>query len=148
MFYARQDLALGSGFGTAIQSRGGPEVKAALEPMGPIGMGKAVMTIAGNLRARHIIHACGPKFHEADMEAKLRRSVEAALDVAGGAGLETIAFPPMGTGFYGVPLELCATVMLDAIRRHLDGPASVREVVICAIDDREFRAFQARMEDL
>jgi O-acetyl-ADP-ribose deacetylase (regulator of RNase III) len=145
VFYAREDLALGSGFGTAIQSRGGPQIKAELGSLGPIAMGKAVMTGAGSLAARHIIHACGPKFHEPDLEAKLRQAVRSALEAAGRAGLEIIAFPPMGAGFYGVPLELCATVMLEVVRQYLDGPTSIREVTIVAMDQREFTPFQSRL---
>ena len=96
VFYAREDLALGSGFGTAIQSRGGAAIKKALEQAGRLGMGEAIVTPAGGLKARHIVHACGPKFQEPDVEGKLRRCVEAVLQAADGAGMATLAFPPLG----------------------------------------------------
>src|SRR5271165_5614120 len=79
VYYAREDLALGSGFGAAIQSRGGDTIKKELAAIGGVRMGGAVMTAAGNLKARHIIHACGPKFQEANLEEKLRACVSAAL---------------------------------------------------------------------
>lgn len=142
VFYARENLDLGSGFGTAIQSRGGGAIKKELEQIGGVRMGEAVITTGGTLNARHIIHACGPKFQEPDQEAKLRACMRSALRLAGGKGLASIAFPPMGAGFYGVPLEMCARVMLEEVREFLNRPCSLREVVICVIDRREFEAFK------
>ena len=146
VFYAREDLELGSGFGTAIQSRGGPAIKGELARIGRVAMGEAVLTAGGSLQARHIIHACGPKFQEADLEAKLRRTVASVFDVATGAGLASVAFPAMGAGFYGVPLALCATVMWETVSSALARESSLAEVIFCVADDREFRAFQAVME--
>ena len=148
VFYAREDLELGTGFGSAIQSRGGNAVKEELARIGRIAMGEAAITSAGNMAPRHIIHACGPKFQEPDREARLRRAIHSALEVAAAKGLSTVAFPAMGAGFYGVPLDLCATVMLDVISRFLARPGSVSEVVVCVVDNREFRAFLPKLEAL
>lgn len=146
VFYARQDLQLGAGFGSAIQSRGGEAIKKELEKIGSVEMGSAVITCAGNMKARHIIHACGPKFHETNAEDKLRKCMQSALQEANTAQLKTIAFPPMGSGFYGVPLDLTARVMLEVIQRVLETPTSTEQVIVCVIDDREFKAFQVQME--
>ena len=146
VFYAREDLQLGSGFGTAIQTRGGAALKKELAARGGIGMGEAVVTGAGDMRPRHIVHACGPKFHEPETEAKLRKCIHAALQAASDAGLATVAFPPMGTGFYGVPMELSAKVLLEVTRKFLEEHDAIREVTICVMDDREFRAFQPKLE--
>ena len=148
VFYAKETPELGSGFGTAIQSRAGEAVKKELEKTGGVPMGEAVITGAGRLKARHVIHACGPKFQEADTERKLRDCVLAALKLAGERGLESVAFPPMGTGFYGVSLDLCSRVMLETIRDYLRGETSLREVFICVMDRREFDAFKGKVEGL
>jgi O-acetyl-ADP-ribose deacetylase (regulator of RNase III) len=148
VYYAREDLVLGSGFGTAIQVRGGDSIKKELAAMGKIAVGQAVMTGAGNLKARHIIHVCGPKFQEDRTEEKLRDSMLAALRMAREAGLRSIAFPPMGAGFYGVPLDLCAGVMLDAIRSAAASGAAPPEIVVCVRDRHEFTAFRRKMEKL
>jgi len=148
VFYAREDLQLGAGFGTAIGARGGAKVKKELEAVGRLGMGEAALTGAGDLKARHIIHACGPKFHESHTEQKLRMCVSSALIEADKAGLKTVAFPPMGTGFYGVPLELSAKVMLAVMGEFLQAQTCVEEVTICVLDDREFRAFRPKLEAL
>jgi O-acetyl-ADP-ribose deacetylase (regulator of RNase III) len=148
VFYAREDLAIGSGYGTAIQSRGGPSVKQEVEKIGRIRMGEAVITGAGEMNARRIIHACGPKFQEPEMEKKLRQCVESALKVADKAGIRTLAFPPMGTGFYGVPLDLSAGVMLDSIKAFLQKDVSLQEVIICVVDYRDYAPFKKKLESI
>ena len=146
VFYAREDLQLGSGYGTAIQIRGGASIAKELQEIGSIKMGEAVITGAGEMNARHIIHACGPKFQEADLERKLRQCVRSSLRAADKAGLKTVAFPPMGTGFYGVPLDLSAKVMLDTIKFFLEGSTSLEEVIICVVDYRDYVPFKKMME--
>jgi O-acetyl-ADP-ribose deacetylase (regulator of RNase III) len=148
VFYAREDLQLGAGYGTAISSRGGQAVKKELERIGRIGMGEAVVTAGGALTPGHIIHACGPKFQEPGTEAKLRACMLAALKAAEENGLRTVAFPPMGAGFYGVPLDSCARVMLDAIRTHLQGESAIDEIILCVVDQRDFEAFRKHVEKL
>jgi O-acetyl-ADP-ribose deacetylase (regulator of RNase III) len=69
VFYARPDLTLGSGVGTAISVRGGPTIQKELADLGPIAVGHAVVTGAGNLRAQWIIHAVGPRF-QADLDRR------------------------------------------------------------------------------
>jgi O-acetyl-ADP-ribose deacetylase (regulator of RNase III) len=146
VFYARQDLQLGAGFGSAIQARGGAAVKKELEKIGSVEMGGTAITSAGNMQARHIIHACGPKFRESDTEKKLRKCVQSALEQASAAKLKSVAFPPMGAGFYGVPLDLTAKVMLEVVCQFLGTPSSIEEVIICVIDDRELRVFRPQLE--
>ena len=146
VFYAREDLETGSGYGTAIQSRGGLSIKKELEQIGSIGMGEAVITAAGKMEAKHIIHACGPKFQEEDIEGKLRRCMESALKVAEDNKIKTLAFPPLGAGFYGVPLELCANVMMETIQAHLENGSELEQVIICAIDFREYLPFKDKFE--
>ncbi len=148
VFHAKENLELGSGFGAAIQTRGGEAIKKELEKIGSVRMGEAVITTAGKLKARHVIHACGPKFQEADAENKLHACVLSALMLAGQRGLQSVALPPMGAGFYGIPLALCSRVMVDAIRDYLRGETSLREIIICVIDRREFEAFKAGVQGL
>jgi len=148
VYYAREDLALGSGHGTAIQSRGGEAVKKELAAIGGVRMGEAVITGAGNLQAKHIIHACGPKFQEERTAEKLRTAMESALALADSRGLASVAFPPMGAGFYGVPLALCANVMVDSIRGALESASRLRQVTICVTDIREFAVFRQEMEKM
>jgi len=106
VYYARPDLALGSGFGAAIAAKGGPKVQEELKKIGGINTAEAVITSGGNLKAKYIIHAVGPRFQEEDLEEKLRLTTLNALRRAGENKIQSLAFPAMGAGFYGIPLEV------------------------------------------
>ena len=148
VFYAESDLKLGSGFGGAIAVRGGPSIQKELDSLAPIGSGEAVMTDAGELKARCILHANGPKFQEVEIEAKLRQTVRNAVRVAEEKGVKQIAFPPMGTGFYGIPLDTSARVTLGTLQDILQNGCQLQEVIICALDYREFKPYQIRLQEL
>ena len=142
-----EDAKLGSGHGSAIQQRGGVKIQEALDEVGGCSVGEALITTGGLLKAKHIIHANGPKFCEPDEEGKLRRATQAALRLADENGLETLAFPPMGSGLYQVPVDLCARVMVDTVAEHLAGETSLREVLFAIPDTRERGAFEARIQE-
>jgi O-acetyl-ADP-ribose deacetylase len=148
VYYARPNLVLGSGFGTAISLRGGPQIKEELKKLGSIGTGEAVVTGAGTMKAKHIIHAVGPRFQEEDTEGKLRATVLSALMRAEEKKIKRLAFTAMGAGFYGVPLDLCARVCLAAVREYLESPTGLEEAVFCLNDFREYQPFQARLKEM
>ena len=148
VFYARPNLALGSGFGNAIARRGGPSIKKELDQIGGIELTDAVVTSAGNMKTKHIVHAAGPGFQEANLEEKLRSTILNALKRAEEKGIKQIALPPMGTGFYGVSLSVCSEVMVNTIRDYLSNNTGFREVIICASDMREYKPFEARLASL
>lgn len=148
VFYAQHDLALGSGFGTAISVRGGPAVQKELEGMGPVATGEAVASTAGNLKADFIIHAVGPRFREDDIEEKLRTTVRNSLKLAEEKEIRRIAFPAMGAGYYGIAPDVCARVMLEAIQSHLKGESRIEELVICVLDTRQYEAFRSQLATL
>ncbi len=140
-----EDCKLGSGYGGAIMMRGGKVVQDELTRIGSCKTGEAVSTTAGDLKAEHIIHVNGPKFHEADTVGKLEKAVKAALKLAEDKGVKRIAFPPIGTGLYQVPLDLCAKVMIDTVESHLKNGATIEDVSFVAGDSREFSPFQSRL---
>ncbi len=140
------DCRLSSGYGGAIAARGGKAVQDELKAVGHLPTGQAVATTAGTLKAKCIVHVNGPKFHEPDAAGKLATAVGNALSCAGQQGATSLAFPPIGSGLYQVPLDLSARVIVDALTRHLGGDGSVREVLLVALDEREHRAFAAALE--
>jgi O-acetyl-ADP-ribose deacetylase (regulator of RNase III) len=146
VFYAQPDLKLGAGFGNAISVRGGPSIQEELKAIGSISLGEAVITGAGELKSKFIIHALGPRFQEPDTEEKLYKTMKRVLNLAEDKGIKRIAFPPMGTGFYGIPLYVSANVMLNSIRNHLSGKSNLEEVLICVMDNREYTAFEKNWE--
>jgi O-acetyl-ADP-ribose deacetylase (regulator of RNase III) len=146
VFYAQHNLVLGSGFGNAIAMRGGSSIQDELKTHGTISTGEAVITSAGELKSNYIIHAVGPRFRESDIEEKLIATMQSVLKIAEENKIRKIGFPPMGTGFYGIPLDLSARVMFEVIRKHLAGETVLEKVVICFIDQREYKAFQEVFE--
>ncbi len=148
VFYARPDLALGSGFGGAISGKGGPKIQEELNKLAPVQSTDAVITSGGNLKAKYVIHAVGPKFQEEDLERKLRDTIVTVLRKAEKKGIRSLAFPAMGAGFYGIPLATSAEVMLSTFAEQLKKDSSLKEVVICVLDSREYGHFQKKMEKI
>lgn len=148
VYYARPDLTLGSGFGTAISTQGGPKVQEELKKAGSANMTDVVVTGGGNLQVKYILHAVGPRFQEEDSEEKLRTTTLNVLLRAEEHKLQKIAFPAMGSGFYGIPLEVSARVTLGVVREFLEKAAELKEVVFCLRDYRELKVFQEHLQKM
>lgn len=146
VYYARPDLVLGAGFGGAVAVRGGPKIQEELKKFGTLGTGEAVVTSAGNMKAKFIIHAVGPRFQEEDTEGKLRATTRNVLQKAKEKGIKKLAFPAMGVGFYGIPPDLCARITLEVVKKHLEGQSGLEEVIFCLRDSWEYKAFQERLK--
>ncbi|MEI7670977.1 MAG: macro domain-containing protein [Deltaproteobacteria bacterium] len=148
VYYARPDLVLGSGFGTAISTQGGPKVQEELKKFGVVGITDVVVTGGGNLHARYILHAVGPRFQEEGSEEKLRTTMLNTLRKAEEYRLEKIVIPAMGAGFYGIPLEVCARVTIGAASKFLEKAAELKEIVFCLRDARELKYFQEHLQKM
>jgi O-acetyl-ADP-ribose deacetylase (regulator of RNase III) len=142
VFYAQPNLELGAGFGSAITRRGGQSIKKELDEIGSLSVTDAAVTGGGSLKAKYIVHAVGPAFQEEQLEEKLHTTILTALKKAEEKGIRHIALPPMGTGFYGVPLATSLTIMNRAFEEYVSQGGKMEEIVICANDPREYRAFQ------
>lgn len=148
VFYATEDLALGSGFGGMVGMRGGAKIQKELDELKPLGPLQVVFSGAGKLKAEHILHANGPKFREDDIEEKLATTMVNSLRAAEEKGIKTLAFPAMGAGYYGVPAPISAKVMLEALREYLGSGSSLSEVTICVLDRQQFTAFESAFSAL
>jgi O-acetyl-ADP-ribose deacetylase (regulator of RNase III) len=147
---ANTELILGGGVAGAIRTRGGPSIQDECDRLGPIPLGEAAITGGGRLAARHVIHAASMRLGERTAEDNLRAATRNALKRADEHGLESIAFPAIGTGIAGFPLERCAVVMLAEIRDHLRAATSLRIVAIVLFDSPSLAIFArtlAAMED-
>ena len=148
VYYASEDLQLGTGFGTCISLRGGPSIQKELEEIGGAKLTEAVISEAGEMKAQYIIHAVGPKFLEEDLESKLAKTVHSALEAADKKGIPRVALPAMGAGFYGVPIETSAEVTVDSVSKYLQNASNIQEVVLCMLDSKQYKAFQQRLAKL
>jgi O-acetyl-ADP-ribose deacetylase (regulator of RNase III) len=141
-------LAGGGGVDGAIHRAGGPTIMAELRGRyGGVGCptGSAVMTGAGNLPARWVIHAVGPIWRgggagEADLLASAYRT---ALRLADEAGSRSITLPAISCGVYGYPLDAGARIGVDTVAVHLAGAAgSVERATFVLFSAGTFEAFR------
>ena len=148
VYYARPDLTLGSGYGSAIATQGGPKIQEELKKIGNANVTEVVITAGGNLQTKYILHAVGPRFQEENLEEKLRATILNTMKKAEEHKLQRIVFPAMGAGFYGVPLEVCARMSLEIVRDFLNKAVNLKEVVFCLRDSREFKPFQDQLQKM
>jgi len=142
---ANQHLQLGSGVAGAIRTKGGPSIQEECDRIGGTPVGTAVMTGAGHLKARRVIHAVGPMMGEGDEDKKLASAVRAALALADRRGMKSIALPAISTGVFGFPLDRAARIMLTEIQRFLQGGTKLDRVVLCLYDDEAFGVFKREL---
>jgi O-acetyl-ADP-ribose deacetylase (regulator of RNase III) len=130
---ANGHLAHGGGVAGIISRAAGPELQAESDRLvaerGPFATGSAVVTRAGKLPFKGVIHAVGPRYGEGDEEAKLVRALGAAFERARERGWQSVSFPAVSAGIFAVPLEICARAYLEAARA-----AGLRNVRLCLRD--------------
>jgi O-acetyl-ADP-ribose deacetylase (regulator of RNase III) len=141
---ANSQLILGSGVAGAIRRKGGPAIQEECLRIGHCEVGSAVITGGGNLKARHVIHAVGPRMGEGSESGKLANAVRASLSLAETQRLRSIALPAISTGVFGYPLEGCADVMLRVIIDYtFEDLQSLDHIIVCLYDDRALNIFAA-----
>lgn len=142
---ANEALAPGGGVCGAIHRAAGPELARACAKVAPCPTGEARITPGFALPARHVIHAVGPVWRGGtEGEAELLASAyRAALALAEGEALRSIAFPAISTGIYGYPLRGATRVAVAAVRAALAKPGSVGEVVFVCFGPDVLAAYAA-----
>lgn len=138
---ANNDLKLGAGVAGAILRKGGEEIQRECDAIGSIPVGYAAITRGGKLKARHVIHAASMQLGGRTTETTLRNSVAHSLRLASERGLKTVAFPAIGTGVAGFPMEDCAAVMLEEAARHLKGSTSLEKIYFVLFDATATQVF-------
>ena len=145
---ANTQLILGSGVAGAIREKGGPVIQEECNKLGGTYVGGAVVTTAGNLNARYVIHAVGPRMGEGEEESKLRNATMNSLLLAEEYKLKSIAFPAISTGVFGFPINKCAEIMLTVVVEFVKRPTSLEFVTFCLWGDNNFKVFSETLENL
>lgn len=119
---ANTHLRGGGGVDGAIHRVGGPAIIEACREIGYCPVGEAVITTAGNLPCKYVIHTVGPVWHGGNRgEAqKLSNCYSNSLKLAEKYGLKTIAFPNISTGVYGYPKQAAALIAVEVIKDELE----------------------------
>lgn len=140
---ANNDLQLGGGVAGAIRRKGGLQIQAECNEIGPVPVGGAAITSGGNLKARYVIHAASMQLGGTTSAQSLRSSTAHSLRIAAQKGLKTIAFPAIGTGIAGFPMRECAEIMLRETAKHFEGPTSLEKVYFVLFDQEALAAFNS-----
>jgi O-acetyl-ADP-ribose deacetylase (regulator of RNase III) len=141
-------LIMGGGVAGAISRKAGPSVQRECDQLAPIDVGHAVATGAGNLPARFVIHAVGPKLGEGDEDAKLAAATLNSLKLADEKHLDSIAFPAISTGIFRYPVERCAHVMLSTTLEYLRKGSRLKRVVFCLYAAQSYQVFERELQRL
>lgn len=128
---ANAQLILGAGVAGAIRTKGGPKIQEECDAIGGTFVGGAVITTGGNLNARHVIHAVGPRMGEGNEEEKLKNATLKSLKLTDENNLTSITFPAISTGIFGFPKDRCAEIMLGTVIDYLKGDTGLKRVVFC-----------------
>jgi len=146
---ANSSLLGGGGVDGAIHRAGGPSILAECRLLGGCPTGEARITGAGQLPARHVIHAVGPvyrdgKHGEPDLLASAYRS---SLMLAESNMLASIAFPSISTGAYGYPVDGAAAIALGVVETFLSEQSKVvKEVRFVLFGSRSLRSYMAALD--
>jgi O-acetyl-ADP-ribose deacetylase (regulator of RNase III) len=138
---ANNHLWMGAGVAGVIKRKGGAAIEEEAVARGPIPVGEAVVTGAGALKARHVIHAAVMGQDLATDAAIVRLATRNALLRAGEFGFKSVAFPALGTGAGGLGLDLAARVMVSEARSHMARGAGLEEIVFALMDEEGYRSF-------
>ncbi|MFN8393038.1 MAG: O-acetyl-ADP-ribose deacetylase [Bacteroidia bacterium] len=145
---ANTSLLGGGGVDGAIHRAGGPaileECRGIRARQGGCKVGEAVITTAGRLPAKYVIHTVGPVWNEggAAQEALLADAYRNSLSLALSHGVRTIAFPNISTGIYRFPKELAARIAVETVRDFVMQNAGIEEVVFVCFDEENARIYR------
>jgi O-acetyl-ADP-ribose deacetylase (regulator of RNase III) len=139
---ANSTLVMGAGVAGALLRAGGSAVQREALAQGPIESGQAVLTTAGALPARHVIHAAtmGPDL--VTSSGLVHKATASALALASERGLLSIAFPALGTGVGGLGWEPCAQAMLSAVREAAAAGTSLQVIHFALFEEPAVAVFK------
>jgi O-acetyl-ADP-ribose deacetylase len=145
---ANNHLWMGSGVAGALKRAGGDEIEQEAIRLGPIEVGEAAVTGAGRLKARYVIHAAvmGQDL-QTDAE-KICLATSNSLLRAMELKIESLAFPALGTGVGGFPMQECARLMLGEMRRFIFENSTLKRVVVVLHQSSAAEIFRRELEIL
>ncbi len=143
---ANSMLVLGGGVAGAIRRKGGMAIQMECLKIGRTPVGGAAITTGGKLKAKHVIHAVGPRMGEGDEDNKLRNATLNSLKLADKHNLRSIAFPAISTGIFGFPIDRCAEIMLRTTIEYLKGQTGLKRVVFCLFGSDSYTVFENQLK--
>lgn len=151
---ANSSLMGGGGVDGAIHRAGGPQIleecKKIVRKQGELPAGEAVITTAGKMPAKYVIHTVGPVWNGGNSkeQQKLSNCYTNSLKLAVENNCKTIAFPNISTGVYGYPKEKAAKIAVQTTHQFLRINSTIEKVVFVCFDDENYRLISEEIEDL
>lgn len=143
---ANARLILGGGVAGAIRRKGGPAIQQECNKISGMFVGGAAITTAGNLKAKYVIHAVGPRMGEGNEDEKLKNATLNSLRMADKHNLKSIAFPAISAGIFGFPIERCAEIMLHTTIDYLKGETGLKRAVFCLFGKESYVVFEKQLK--
>jgi O-acetyl-ADP-ribose deacetylase (regulator of RNase III) len=139
-----------AGLSGAILAAAGPELSDECTALGGCASGEAKITKAYGLSARHVIHAVGPIWYGGGdgEDSVLARCYESCFKLIEQYGHRTVAFPSIGTGAHGFPLERAASIALAAIADFLMRNTTVEKITVVCYDPTTYRVYIKVLQDM
>lgn len=138
------DLEMTGKVAKVILEKGGESIQQECERIGGADVGSAVMTGAGELDVKQVVHAVGPKMGEGDEDRKLASAVRSALALADRNGLKSVGIPAISVSC-GFPMSRCARILLTEVHRYLQGGTKLESVIVCLHGDKNYQTFRREL---
>ena len=143
---ANAQLVLGGGVAGAIRRKGGPTIQEECNKRGGAFVGGAVITTGGNLKAKYVIHAVGPRMGEGNEDEKLKNATLNSLKAAEENHLKSISFPAISAGIFGFPIARCAEIMLKIVIEYLKGQTGLEKVIFALFGRESYQVFENQLK--
>jgi len=145
---ANSYLKHGGGVAAAIVRKGGSTIQDESDKIGFVSVGSAVITTAGKLTSKAVIHVVGPKIGEGNEDEKLTNAVTNALLLASKQNFSSVSMPAISSGIFGFPKDKCAKILVEESKRFLENETTSIEVIeFCIIDDETIEYFKTQFSD-
>jgi O-acetyl-ADP-ribose deacetylase (regulator of RNase III) len=144
---AATSLWMSTGIAGEIKRAGGDAVEFAALRQAPVALGDAIVTPAGNLAARVVIHAVSLERDRRTNASAIEHAARNAMARARELHLTSIAFPALGTGIGGFPLDDAARIAVTAVRDELPGSPSIEHVIFALRGAAAYEAFARALSD-
>jgi O-acetyl-ADP-ribose deacetylase len=145
---ANTDLTFDAGIAGAILRKGGPRIQEECDLIGHVALGETAVTTAGSLKALYVVHAAVIRPDEKATAHSVRLATHNALLRTEEKAFRSIAFPALGTGAAGFPMEECAHVMIREVLDHLKSRSTLEKVYFVLFDEAALAVFEETYEKM